>query len=403
MMRSGVKRSILGVLLVTGLAAGPAHAAAPATKPGSLPAAGIDLSEVYRSYQHCSTFAVYQPTLPAGYRLFGGAPQSCPDTPPEGRISVDYTGNKGSFTLLEDGADTKTIAWAVRTNGWRTARNVVATVDLSSGPATIYANCADNRKRCRTSDITRYGGGLVVTLPGNGNLTATTVLLDLPERFGGKPTMGMKGLLSLAEGLQLAARPSADSFSYYITDSNSRPARWDRCTPIRYAVNLASIPPDTTNALEIIQRAISEISTASGFTFQYVGDTSIIPNTSQSPEWMTDQADLFIGFADPTSVPRLAGAVAGTTQLRTARTADGSLRITGSGVAIDGTEQLSLGFRSYGLGQIVLHELGHVLNLGHTDDPEQLMYPNVSYPTPNHLQPGDITGLTQLAALPCFT
>lgn len=383
------------MLMLATLTASPARG----TQPSSRPSASVDPATVFGSHQRCSVFAVYQPALLPGYRIMGGVPQSCPDTPPEGLISVEYVGGRGGFTVYQDGVGAQTIQRELQIRGWR---NPVATVNLASGPAKVYANCAPTRKRCRTADITRYGGGLVLTLPGTGNLSATDAFIDLPDRFGGKPTMGLAGLIAVAESLQPVPRPSADSYTYAITDSASRPARWDRCTPIRYAINIASIPPNTKNALETIQRAVAEISSASGYTFQYVGDTSVIPVTSDALSWMTDQADLFIGFASPTVVPQLGGPVAAATQHRTVRTTDGSSRITGSGIAIDSTETLWLGFRSYGLGQVVLHELGHVLNLGHVDDPAQLMHPTLSYASPNHLQPGDIAGLTQLSSQPCF-
>lgn len=396
MWRGLLKGPAVAMLLLTTFASSPASSSEPVSRPSG----SVDPAAVFGSYQRCSVFAVYQPALLPGYRLMGGIPQSCPDTPPEGLISVEYVGGRGSFTVYQDGAGARTIQRELQLRGWRSP---VATVELASGPAKVYANCSSSRKRCRTADITRYGGGLLLTMPGTGNLTATDVLIDLPDRFGGKATMGLTGLTTVAESLQPVPRPSADSYTYYITDSASRPARWDRCTPIRYAINTASIPPGTKNALETIQRAIGEISSASGYTFEYVGDTSVIPVTADSPSWMTDQADVFIGFTSPAVVPNLAGPVAATTQHRTVQTADGSYRITGSGIAIDSTETLWLGFRSYGLGQVVLHELGHVLNLGHVDDPAQLMHPSLSYASPNHLQPGDIAGLTQLSAQPCFT
>ncbi|MFM8896557.1 MAG: hypothetical protein ACKOE2_14630, partial [Actinomycetales bacterium] len=218
--------SVMAMLLLTlhtTLTSSPASGSEPVSRPSG----SVDPAAVFGSYQRCSVFAVYQPALLPGYRLMGGIPESCPDTPPEGLIRLDYVGGRGSFTIYQDGAGGRTIQRELQLRGWR---NPVATVELPSGPAKVYANCS-SRKRCRTADITRYGGGLLLTMPGTGNLTATDVLIDLPDRFGGKATMGLTGLTTVAESLQPVPRPSADSYTYYITDSASRPARWDRCTP----------------------------------------------------------------------------------------------------------------------------------------------------------------------------
>ena len=117
--------------------------------------------------------------------------------------------------------------------------------------------------------------------------------------------------------------------------------------------------------------------------------------------WATDQADLFIGYSDPSALPGLATAAAETLN-STQTLPDGRVRMVTSGIAIDRTEQLYPGFHGRGIGPIVLHELGHVLNLGHVDDTEQLMSPVHSGASTNRLQPGDRAGLAVLASLPCF-
>jgi Matrixin len=50
---------------------------------------------------------------------------------------------------------------------------------------------------------------------------------------------------------------------------------------------------------------------------------------------------------------------------------------------------------------IVLHELGHLVGLGHVEDPTQVMYPSSSYEVTS-LAPGDINGLAKLGRGDCF-
>lgn len=46
---------------------------------------------------------------------------------------------------------------------------------------------------------------------------------------------------------------------------------------------------------------------------------------------------------------------------------------------------------------IVLHELGHLVGLGHVEDPTQVMYPSSSYEVTS-LATGDLNGLAKLEA-----
>jgi hypothetical protein len=72
-----------------------------------------------------------------------------------------------------------------------------------------------------------------------------------------------------------------------------------------------------------------------------------------------------------------------------------------SGEVVFDTEQLALqpGFGA-GLtrGNLVLHELGHVVGLDHVADRSQLMHASIHQGSPNGYAAGDLTGLSQLGA-----
>lgn len=357
---------------------------------------GLSETAQYRGKQGCVDYTVYQPTQTLGLRLemqFYGECQDPSVARPQ--LEATYRGPKGTVILYEaaGGASRR-----VPVPTWD-AGSPAGTTQVGGLTARVYAACGTGRTRCRPSDITRYGGGVVVTLPGADGRADTDVMVVAEERSLNKPTIGLAGLVRIAEGLQPVSLPSATSYSFMSTDASGTPAHWDRCTPIRYAINRSSLPRPAGKVVATIQEAIRQVSAASGFTFVDVGDTSVLPQSSGG--WATDQADLFIGYSDPSALPGLATAAAETLN-STQTLPDGRVRMVTSGIAIDRTEQLYPGFHGRGIGPIVLHELGHVLNLGHVDDTEQLMSPVHSGASTNRLQPGDRAGLAVLASLPCF-
>jgi predicted Zn-dependent protease len=50
------------------------------------------------------------------------------------------------------------------------------------------------------------------------------------------------------------------------------------------------------------------------------------------------------------------------------------------------------------MGALLLHELGHVVGLGHTPDSAQIMYPDLRPMSSAQYQPGDLGGLARLGA-----
>ena len=50
---------------------------------------------------------------------------------------------------------------------------------------------------------------------------------------------------------------------------------------------------------------------------------------------------------------------------------------------------------------VLLHELGHLVGLGHVDDPYQVMFDTNSYPLPSY-RAGDLRGLEKLGLGRCF-
>jgi hypothetical protein len=156
------------------------------------------------------------------------------------------------------------------------------------------------------------------------------------------------------------------------------------CAPIHYVVSEAEAPSDF---VQVVHGAVGKISAASGYRFFVDGMTS-------GRNFFTNAGPVLIGFGATGENPRFAEDVIG---LGGSATGPGQHLVAGA-IMLDATKyshQPDLAERQ----AIVMHELGHVLGLGHVDDTGELMSKhNIGRTT---LGPGDLQGLRHQFALSC--
>jgi len=179
------------------------------------------------------------------------------------------------------------------------------------------------------------------------------------------------------------------------------PVTFSSCKPIPVEINLDGVE-DPETAQRIIVSAMAEVSAASGLHLQYVGPTSRRPRwpdhtlTVEGGAW-----PVLIAFATTAELPGMEGkaGLGGGTSIRR-----GALEtyVTGT-VAVETDYFNDLPGRPKGLEHgraTVMHELGHVLGLGHVDDDGEVMNGNGHGVT--ELGPGDRRGLARLGKGPCL-
>jgi hypothetical protein len=271
----------------------------------------------------------------------------------------------------------------------------------------------------------RSGSGWVTA--GRGTTTSAgrySVSLSVPATSTGRFVLRAyspaaarhRAATSRTRTVTLVARPglastplgSKTAFSYLMGTK----FRWNPCRPIAYRVNPNGAPSgwnaDVTGALQ-------RVTAASGLQFRYLGASSALPSRSQ--EYATNGEQLLIGYVKP-----------GQSDLIPANATRGGLAGMGgaSGRTVNATSgvqgQLTQGFVALNLdivkalpagfgpgssgwqgtrGQLLMHELGHAMGLGHTtvDAPNkvQMMYPVMGrkYAT---WGAGDLAGLTNVGA-----
>lgn len=158
------------------------------------------------------------------------------------------------------------------------------------------------------------------------------------------------------------------------------------CAPIHYVVSQAEAPPDFA---QVVHGAVGKVSAASGYRFFFDGMTS-------SRNFFTNSGPVLIGF----------GATGENRGF-----ADDTIGLGGSALGPDGhfaTGAVMLDATKYAhepdLAErqaIVMHELGHVLGLGHVHDRGELM--SESNIGRTAFGPGDLAGLRHQLGLSCPT
>lgn len=206
------------------------------------------------------------------------------------------------------------------------------------------------------------------------------------------PTVGV----TVREG-----RADGRGFRIELFAENGEPVRYNACKPVHYVINPAGAPPQ---GVQDVHTAIQMTAEASGLRFVYDGTTEEVPDPDRDP-YQLDRygnrwAPVVIGWTKGIPGPPIHGdegerpiAAAGS---EWRANDEGQPVYVSGGVAFDVTvTDLKEGFGGHTWGQAMLHELGHVLGLGHVDDPASVMNARIGLRAAAW-GPGDRAGLWEL-------
>ena len=212
---------------------------------------------------------------------------------------------------------------------------------------------------------------------------------------------GVRRLVGLGGERRLPAVAVVDgggTFTYALTQpGSSDPVGWDPCRTVEYALNPDGMPE---GARPLVERAVARISAATGLELSDQGDTDRRPFAGSFLRF-GGRGPVVIGWADSTEFPELVGEVAGIGGGGPEKGAGGRQRYVTGGVVLD-TEvftEANVVQQPRVLEAIVVHELAHVIGLGHVSEPMELMFANNTGQV--ELGPGDREGLARLGSLPC--
>ena len=176
--------------------------------------------------------------------------------------------------------------------------------------------------------------------------------------------------------------------------ANGSPVRWNPCEPIHYQTNLTGAPQDE---FADVEEATRRVTAATGIRFVYDGPTNALPpGISDAPHVRTPpgqtSAPLLIAWLDHEEWLDIGGTDREVALALPIPESDGFYYDTGF-VAVNGTQHLLPGFGvGPTWGPVILHELGHIMGLGHVRGTDELMNPKEN-PIVTDFQRGDLEGL----------
>ena len=200
-------------------------------------------------------------------------------------------------------------------------------------------------------------------------------------------------------------------------DGRSVVARWNPCQKaITYRVNTkyaSGTKAGRAAALRDVKGAVSRLSAATGIKFRYVGATTLIPRSTSSKSWASREtaAEIYISWVKQSQTAGKSNLLGRAGKGWAAGSGGYAYKFwkvgndpwhgaTGRGfVVLDSAQNKSFkaGFGAGTTrGDLLLHELGHVMGLNHVASESQVMFPTITSHNNSGYAAGDRAGLQKL-------
>jgi hypothetical protein len=191
----------------------------------------------------------------------------------------------------------------------------------------------------------------------------------------------------------LASSPSVE-YTFLERRADGSPVRWDPCESIHYETNLAGAPQ---NEFGDVQEALRRVTAATGIRFVYDGPTNAMPPGVPDAKRVTKRPGesappVLIAWLDQEQWREIGGTNRQVALALPIPESDGFYYDTGF-VVVNGDQHLLPGFGvGPTWGPVILHELGHIMGLGHVPATDELMNAQEN-PIVTDFGKGDLEGL----------
>lgn len=197
--------------------------------------------------------------------------------------------------------------------------------------------------------------------------------------------------------------PGTGGYTFLAVHPDLTPVAWDPCRPIHVVVRPDNEPP---GGRSLLLSVLGELSAASGLRFVDDGSTAEGPDDLRSayqPDRYGDRwAPVLVTWSSPAETGMLSDDVLGRAGPDPYGVGDDRRYVSGAAVfnAPLLATQITHGEDAKARA-VLLHELGHLVGLGHVPDAFQVMFDTNSYPLARY-HAGDLRGLALLGQGRCF-
>jgi hypothetical protein len=189
----------------------------------------------------------------------------------------------------------------------------------------------------------------------------------------------------------------------FMFDEPSGPVRYDPCRPLAWVLNPQGMPD---GAEQLVHESVESVQLATGLQFEFEGTTT--EPASFDRELIQERygegfAPIIIGFSTEDENPDLEGTVTGIGGSSAVYAAYGEQQFLRAGTVILDADDLGGRMGSISgdaiARAVIMHEIGHVVGLGHVEDDAELM--NALNTLITDWGPGDREGLAIAGDGPC--